>query len=145
MTYANKRRPALTQRPLTLTLSLTLPIPPSANHIWRKYKNRVVLAPEVDVFRAEVWVAFQGWRAKNPCWTMRFPLKGRLSVSLTLVCPNRQHRDLDNLFKATLDALTHAKVWQDDSQVAELHATRAGIDADNPRLVVVVMPLDSPA
>ena len=34
-------------------------------------------------------------------------------------------RDLDNLLKGLLDALTHAGLWLDDSQVADLRIRRA--------------------
>jgi len=36
--------------------------------------------------------------------------------------PDLRRRDLDNCFKALFDALTHAGIWQDDSQVKQLSA-----------------------
>lgn len=42
-------------------------------------------------------------------------------VSVTLHAPDNRRRDLDNFGgKALLDALTHAGVWLDDSQVRRL-------------------------
>lgn len=42
---------------------------------------------------------------------------GRLSVHMDAHPPDERLRDLDNLPKAVLDALTHAQVWKDDSQI----------------------------
>ena len=38
--------------------------------------------------------------------------------------PDKRRRDLDNLLKATLDSLTHAGVWSDDSQIDALSIRR---------------------
>lgn len=42
-------------------------------------------------------------------------------VSAKFFVPDRRKRDLDNLFKALLDALTHAGVWKDDSLVHSMY------------------------
>jgi len=54
-------------------------------------------------------------------------LKSRLNVKITLNPPTRHKRDIDNYCKATLDALTHAKVWVDDEQIDELNILRGSI------------------
>lgn len=41
-------------------------------------------------------------------------------VAIVFYPPNLVRRDLDNFLKAPLDALTHAGVWVDDSQVKKL-------------------------
>ena len=51
-------------------------------------------------------------------------LKDRLSVEITLYPPDRRKRDLDNYLKGTLDALTHAGLWEDDSQIDTLSIQR---------------------
>lgn len=38
--------------------------------------------------------------------------------------PDRRARDLDNILKALLDALAHAGVYADDSEIDELHIYR---------------------
>jgi crossover junction endodeoxyribonuclease RusA len=48
--------------------------------------------------------------------------------------PDRRRRDLDNLLKAVQDALAHAGVYDDDSQIVDLRIRRAGIDRAYPRL-----------
>jgi crossover junction endodeoxyribonuclease RusA len=40
--------------------------------------------------------------------------------------PDRRRRDLDNIQKPVLDALQHARVYQDDSQVDLLVTRRCG-------------------
>lgn len=48
---------------------------------------------------------------------MKLMLSGRLHVRLSLCPPDLRRRDVDNFSKALLDALTHAGVWLDDSQI----------------------------
>lgn len=38
--------------------------------------------------------------------------------------PDKRKRDLDNVCKATLDALQHARLFDDDAQIDELHVER---------------------
>ncbi|WP_134871266.1 RusA family crossover junction endodeoxyribonuclease, partial [Cronobacter sakazakii] len=42
------------------------------------------------------------------------------SVEITLYPPDARRRDIDNYNKALFDALTHAGVWEDDSQVKRM-------------------------
>jgi hypothetical protein len=48
-------------------------------------------------------------------------LLGELSVTIFIFPPDRRKRDIDNIAKATLDALTIAGLWKDDSQIKELN------------------------
>lgn len=41
-------------------------------------------------------------------------------VEIVLFPPDQRRRDLDNYNKALFDALTHAGVWEDDSQVKKM-------------------------
>ena len=52
------------------------------------------------------------------------PMDGRISVRVDAAPPDRRVRDLDNISKALLDALTHAGVWRDDSQIDDLRIVR---------------------
>lgn len=51
-------------------------------------------------------------------------LDENLLVEVVLFPPDKRKRDLDNYMKALLDALTHAQVWEDDSQIEQLHIYR---------------------
>lgn len=52
--------------------------------------------------------------------------------------PDNRRRDAVNLLKAPLDALAHAGVYEDDSQIVELSIRRAGLDRANPRLEITL-------
>jgi len=49
---------------------------------------------------------------------------GRLGLVIAAYPPDRRKRDLDNLLKATLDALVHTKIIRDDSDIDELGIAR---------------------
>jgi len=48
---------------------------------------------------------------------LNFGIEGAVSVGMVLHPPDRRKRDEDNYTKPTYDAITHAGVWLDDSQV----------------------------
>ena len=48
----------------------------------------------------------------------------RISLTTVLYPPDKRIRDLDNYMKALLDALTHAKLWEDDSLIDQHHIYR---------------------
>ena len=98
-------------------LSATLPWPPSINHYWAARGRSRFLSPHAQRWHKEAWAILRGtWRGR--------PMRGEVAVSIVLYPPDRRRRDLDNILKAVLDALVHAGVLQDDSQVAELHVVR---------------------
>lgn len=51
-------------------------------------------------------------------------IDSRLAVEIDAYPPDRRKRDLDNIFKAILDSLTHANVWLDDEQIDDLRVVR---------------------
>jgi Holliday junction resolvase RusA-like endonuclease len=66
------------------------------------------------------------------------PLVGPVAVFLDVYRPRRRG-DLDNILKATLDAL-NGIAYRDDDQVTEIHAQRYE-DKALPRVEVSVVPL----
>ncbi|NBW20709.1 MAG: RusA family crossover junction endodeoxyribonuclease [Caulobacteraceae bacterium] len=52
---------------------------------------------------------------------------GSVRVVIEAFPPDRRKRDLDNILKSLLDALTHAGVWEDDSQIEDLRIYRSTI------------------
>jgi len=95
-------------------ISLVLPYPPSANTIWRHVKGKVLLSEKGRLYRRKVAMSVlsQIGRSEAIC--------DPVAISILVMPPDRRRRDLDNVLKATLDALTHAKVWGDDSQVKRI-------------------------
>jgi crossover junction endodeoxyribonuclease RusA len=106
-----------------------LPFPPSVNHYWRHYRGRTVISPEGRTFRASV-CALLGGSGRKP------PLGGRITACLDAFPPDRRRRDCDNLQKSTLDAMQHAGVYEDDSQIDLLICRRRQIDAPHGHILV---------
>lgn len=98
---------------------LTLPYPPSLNTIWRRVGNKTLLSAAGRMYRADVLAAVLIHFNAVPK-----PLAGRLRVAIHVHAPDKRKRDLDNLPKAINDALTHAGLWLDDSQIDRLLVER---------------------
>jgi crossover junction endodeoxyribonuclease RusA len=109
---------------------IVLPFPPSVNRLWRQFKGRTILSAEGRKYRLLVMGHVDS--------QMNRSFDGPVGVVIHAYLPDARRRDLDNLLKASLDALTHAKVWEDDSQIRRLTIEHRGIDRDNPRLEVGV-------
>ncbi len=113
-------------------IALTLPYPPSVNRYWRSVQGRVLISKEGRQYRDAVFAAVfgkPGSKAVSGADRVRF----RMIVNP----PDRRRRDLDNTLKAVCDSLTHAGVWQDDSQVDELTVTRGEMKPGGEVTVIV--------
>ena len=107
-------------------ISLILPFPPSVNTYWRhptkgKLAGRHLISEKGREYRAAVQycIGLSKTRVKH--------MDGRLSVRIVANPPDRRQRDLDNMLKALLDALTHAGVWSDDGAIDSLSITRGEV------------------
>lgn len=99
-------------------LTLELPWPPSVNHYWRSVPGRgVLVSAEGRQYRQDVQMQVLIQRAAKK-------FAGRLRVTVIALPPDKRKRDLDNLLKSSLDAMTHAGVWMDDSQIDDLRICR---------------------
>lgn len=99
-------------------LVLELPFPPSVNHYWRSVRigkaTRTLISAPGRKFRHQVEQTVMAERKA-------LGIDSGVAVAVTLHAPDNRRRDLDNFGgKALLDALTHAGVWRDDSQVWRL-------------------------
>lgn len=119
----------MNDRPL-MTLSFSLPWPPSVNTYWRhiilggkfkKARAHTLLSEQGRDYRVEAIAALH--QAKVP----KGALKGRLAVRAIAFPPDRRARDLDNLWKGVLDSLKHAGVIVDDSDIDDLHMLRGAV------------------
>ena len=91
-------------------INIDLPWPPSINHYWRHTKNGHYISNEGKTYRQ--LVLFHGLKYRD-----KFPKDARLSVYIEAYPPDKRKRDLDNVLKSLLDALQHAGIYQDDSQI----------------------------
>jgi len=110
--------------------TLILPYPPTVNHMYRRARGHLALTPEALAFRHAVRMIamVQGVT----------PVTGPVAVFLDVYRPRRRG-DLDNILKATIDAL-QSLAYHDDQQVTEIHAQRYE-DKRAPRVEVSVVAL----
>jgi crossover junction endodeoxyribonuclease RusA len=105
-------------------LRLPLPYPPSINHYYRHVGNKVLISAEGREYRKRVNAYFLGQLADGE---LVDPMAGKLSVTLSVHCPDKRRRDLDNVQKPLLDALQHAGTYADDSQIDWLLTERCDV------------------
>lgn len=112
---------------------MTLPYPPSVNHYWRRVGPRTLISREGRTFRASVCALLAGGNGPR-----KPPSGGRIALAMDAFPPDRRRRDLDNLQKPVLDALQHAGVYEDDSQIDLLITRRREVVPEGRLLVDVV-------
>jgi crossover junction endodeoxyribonuclease RusA len=97
-------------------ITLKLPDPPSVHHDWGQVGSRKFLGKKGKEFREAVFLCVLNAR--------KGPLNGRLEVKVYLYPPDKRKRDVDNVLKSLLDALVHARVYENDSQIDKLYVER---------------------
>lgn len=102
-------------------IEIILPWSPTVNRYYSKTRTHVYISPKGKNFREDVVEAL-AQQVPDLCLT-----DTRLFVECVLFPPDRRKRDLDNHIKSLLDALTQAGVWEDDSQIDQLHIYRGEI------------------
>ena len=113
---------------------LDLPYPPSINRYYRHVGFRTLISREGRTFRKNVCALLGGGGPRKP------PAGGRIALCMDAFPPDRRKRDLDNLQKPALDAMQHAGIYEDDSQIDLLLTRRRNVVAGG-RLVVEVLDL----
>jgi crossover junction endodeoxyribonuclease RusA len=112
---------------------IKLPWPPSTNTYYRnivvKGSPRTLISKAGRQYRDAVMalVRFDG----------RPAMEGRVSLTVELCAPDKRRRDLDNHLKAIQDALTHANVWGDDSQIDRLFVLRGATGKPGHAMVTI--------
>lgn len=93
-------------------MRLYLPVaPPSANRIWRVGRGVTFISKEAMEYYKE---ASLRWNDSS------IPEDWKACSVRIYIAPVRRGIDCDNRIKPVLDALTRAKVWKDDSIVADV-------------------------
>ncbi len=110
-------RVTMATEPLAVVI---LPYPPSVNDYWgtdwrgrKKYLKERGKVYRNDVI-AIIWKQFGG----------RLLLRGSLRVTIGANMPDRICRNVDNICKASLDAMQHAGLYHDDNQIDDLRIVR---------------------
>ena len=114
-------------------IEIELTCPPTMNTYWRHVGYRTLISREGRTFRRNVCALLGGCR-RGP------PTSGRIALAMDAFPPDRRRRDLDNLPKSVLDAMQHAGVYEDDSQI-DLLVTRRREVVPGGRLEVEVLDL----
>jgi crossover junction endodeoxyribonuclease RusA len=120
-------------------LSFELPYPPSHNSYYRRVGHRTLISREGRAYRkrviAQLMVSGGGQQPPND---------GRIALAMDAFPPDRRRRDLDNIQKPLLDALEHAGVYADDSQIDLLLTARQSVEPGGKVCVrVVPFPLNT--
>ena len=97
-----------------------MPFPPTVNSYYVKTRNGVYISKAGRIFREK---AIQEINEQMPAVNLDF----RLLVSIVLYPPDKRKRDVDNYMKALLDAITHSRFIDDDSQIDQLFIYRGEI------------------
>lgn len=101
-------------------MKLVLPFPPSVNTYWRApnsgpLKGRHLISAKGRAYQSAACAAIIEQLRRLPK-----PSSSPASVEILLYPPDTRRRDIDNYNKALFDALTHAGIWEDDSQVKRM-------------------------
>lgn len=107
-----------------------LPWPPSVNHYWGTRGKVRFIGAAGKAFRQATVVAWYATRAQG------FG-NARLKVAVEAYPPDRRKRDLDNVLKAAFDALSHARAYEDDSQIDWLSVERKEVRKESGLLVTI--------
>lgn len=121
-------------------IEIELPYPPSANSYYRHptkgaLAGRHLISAKGRDYRCEVI------RRIAP---LNYSAPGRLAVTIICHAPDKRRRDLDNLTKGLLDAMTHAGLWADDEQIDDLRIIR-GANVSGGKVVVSVREIEREA
>lgn len=119
-----------------MRIELVLPWPPSANQMYRHVGAKVLISERGRKYRLEVAEVLA--RAGSP------RLKGALSLTLLVFPPDNRRRDLDGLPKNLQDSLMLARLFEDDSQIVELHVLKRA-NTPGGRVLAVVEEIETNA
>jgi crossover junction endodeoxyribonuclease RusA len=121
-----------------LTVSITLPLPPSVNNQYLTIGRRRVLSAPAKAFSRDVGKAVSAMRVSGALRAddERMLAESLLGVYLVYFFETPMKRDLDGGLKITLDALARSLDF-DDRSIVDLHLTKR-IDPLRPRVEVEI-------
>jgi len=112
------------------SVRLELPEPLSLNRAYRTYQGRMLISREGRAYKKAVACLVSASR-------IRFGNK-KVAVHIKVHFSNKRRHDLDNTFKVMLDAMADGRLYDDDSQIDDLHIVRGEMRKDKPCAIVTV-------
>jgi len=110
--------PTITFEGWECVVNVTLPLPPSINHYYKRKRNGgVYLSVDAIKFRIETQII---------CASIK-QIESSVIVHSIWHPINKRSYDVDNRLKSLNDSLTHAGVWDDDKQVIRCIADKGDI------------------
>lgn len=100
-----------------MRINIKLPWPPTINSYWRHTTKGHYISQKGKDYRNLV---YQTCAQSSGI----FDKSQRLEMEILAYPPDKRKRDLDNILKSLLDALMHAGIYPDDSQIDRLMVTR---------------------
>ncbi|ETX02423.1 MAG: hypothetical protein ETSY1_03635 [Candidatus Entotheonella factor] len=124
-------------------LALTLPVPPSVNHLYATVNGRRVLSRAGRDFKAFVADEVEAWQDREQVSNAAIEAFGRHYLSLTIIFyfSTALRRDLDGGLKIAQDALCEA-LEVNDNLVTEIRLSKR-VDRQHPRIEVLLQTLSS--
>ena len=111
---------------------LHLPWPPTVNDYYAHTKQGVFISKKGRIYREKVEE-----EVREQSINKLDILDTRLCVKIVLHPPDDRGRDVDNYNKSLLDALTHAKVWEDDKLIDQMFVFR-GRNVSRGKVIVMI-------
>lgn len=104
-------------------LQFNLPYPPSVNHYYMRTKRGIAINPAGKAYRKLIWATLHECLGGIGKWDGE-SMYGDLMVEIIIYPPDKRKRDIDNIKKALFDALQHAGLYKDDSQIVDDHTIK---------------------
>ena len=101
-------------------INITLPYPPTVNTYWRFTNTGVYISAKGKHYKNDVKIRCMNSGFKS------FSKDKRLKMFIVAHMSDKRRRDIDNVLKALLDALS-GMIYDDDSQVDDLQIVRGGL------------------
>ncbi|WP_018694250.1 RusA family crossover junction endodeoxyribonuclease [Algicola sagamiensis] len=123
-------------------VKLTLPYPPTVNHYWQSFTawraGKKIVKKTLSV-KAKKFVNDVHFHVVKEKAAKRYATPVEINIGVYL--PDKRKRDLDNLLKGLFDALTKARVIEDDSLIHSFSIQRLGIESPG-RIELTVTPIE---
>ena len=101
-------------------MKLVLPFPPSVNTYWRAPNTGPLAGRHLISAKGRAYQSAASAAIVEQLRCLPKPSSSPAAVEILLYPPDARIRDIDNYNKALFDALTHAGIWEDDSQVKRM-------------------------